>query len=277
MVKELEAHKDGPFFLAMGFYRPHTPYVAPHRYFDMYPTSEIALPVNTEEDRADVPPVALTIKREQSDMTDDQRREAIQAYHAATTFMDAQVGKVLDAVDRLGLADNTVVVFMADHGYHLGEHGMWQKMSLFEQSARVPFIIAAPGAKARGANSTALVELVDLYPTLAELCGLPAPEKVDGRSVRAQLDDPQAPARKAALTQVTRGRPRNRQPAQQEMMGYSIRTDRYRYTEWDEGRAGRELYDHESDPGENNNLAEDPKHAETVTVLKTLLTETRGK
>ncbi|MBX3414619.1 MAG: sulfatase [Pirellulales bacterium] len=275
MVKELEAHRDEPFFLAMGFYRPHTPYVAPHRYFEMYPTSDIELPVNTEEDRADVPPAALTIKREEAAMTDDQRRHAIQAYHAATTFMDAQVGKVLDAVDRLGLAENTVIVFMADHGYHLGEHGLWQKRSLFEQSARVPFIIAAPGTKVRGTPSTALVELVDLYPTLAELCGLPAPKKVDGRSVRAQLDDPQLPARKAALTQVTHGRTSRREPQRPDVLGYSIRTDRWRYIEWDEGRAGRELYDHESDPGENDNLAENPEHAATVSELKVLLAETR--
>lgn len=276
-VKLLEEHQDEPFFLAVGFYRPHTPYVAPHRYFDMYPTAKIDLPVNTDEDRADVPPVALTIKPEQAAMSDQQRREAIQAYHAATTFMDAQVGKVLDAVDRLGLADNTVIVFMADHGYLLGEHGMWQKMSLFEQSARVPLVIAAPGAKARGASSTALAELVDLYPTLADLCGLPAPQKVDGRSLRAQLDDPQVPARKAALTQVTRGRPRKARREQEPIMGYSIRTNRHRYTEWDDGHAGIELYDHETDAAEDTNLANDPQHATTVAELKNLLAETRGK
>src|SRR5919106_4966989 len=152
-VKLLERFKrnNESFFLAVGFYRPHTPYVAPKRYFDMYPVDRIQLPKLSDDDRTRTPAAAYrSALKEQDSMTDEQRREAIQAYWASTTFMDAQVGVVLDALDRLGLADSTIVVFTSDHGYHLSDHGLWQKMSLFERSARVPLIVAAASAKARG-------------------------------------------------------------------------------------------------------------------------------
>src|SRR5206468_6129246 len=140
--KLLEAKKDQPFFLACGFFRPHTPYVAPKKYFAMYPTEKISLPVVPEGHRQAGPAPAFgSAKPEQEKMSDDQRRQAIQAYYAAVTFMDAQLGKVFEALDRLKLADKTIVVFISDHGYHLGEHGLWQKMSLFENSARIPLMI----------------------------------------------------------------------------------------------------------------------------------------
>lgn len=262
-IKLLEAHKDKPFFLAVGFYRPHTPYVAPKKYFEMYPLNKIPLPTVPANEREGRPaPTYGSAKREQDAMTDQQRKEAIQAYHAATTFMDAQVGRVLDALERLKLTDNTVVVLFGDHGYHLGEHGLWQKMSVFENSARVPLIIYAPKMKGNGKASPRTVELVDLYPTLADLCGLPAPSGFEGKSLRPLLDDPQASWNKPAFTQVRRG---------QNLMGRSVRTERYRYTEWDEGKAGVELYDYETDPHETRNLANDPKYAETVKEMKNLL------
>ena len=158
-------------------------------------------------------------------MTDDQRREAIQAYRASTTFMDAQVGHVLDALDRLGLADTTIVVFTSDHGYHLADHGLWQKMSLFEQSARVPLIIAAPGAKARGQAARGLVELVDLYPTLASLAGLNAAGTLDGVSLAPMLNDAAATVKDAAFTQVRDG--------------YAIRTDQVALHRMGRRREGR--------------------------------------
>jgi arylsulfatase A-like enzyme len=246
------------FFLAVGFYRPHTPYVAPKRYFDMYPRNRIELPKLSDADRSRTPEAAYrSALKEQDAMTDDQRREAIQAYWASITFMDAQVGHVVDALDRLGLSGTTVVVFTSDHGYHLGDHGLWQKMSAFERSARVPLIIAAPGAKARGVTARGLAELVDLYPTLADLTGLKPKAPVDGVSLAPMLQDPAATVKDAAFTQV-----RN---------GYSVRTDRWRYIEWAGGEQGAQLYDMEKDPGETMNLATDAQHAATVNELRARL------
>ena len=256
-VKLLERFKRSKesFFLAVGFYRPHTPYVAPKRYFDMYPVERIELPKLSDADRTRTPEAAYRSgHKEQDAMTDEQRRQAIQAYWASTTFMDAQVGHVLEALDRLGLAGNTIVVFTSDHGYHLADHGLWQKMSLFERSARVPLIIAVPSAKARGAATRGLAELVDLYPTLADLAGLKPTVPLDGVSLAPMLHDPSATVKDAAFTQA-----RN---------GYAIRTDRWRYIEWDEGRQGSQLYDMNADPAETTNLASDARHAQAVKDLR---------
>ena len=206
-------------------------------------------------------------------MTDDLRRKALQAYYASTTFMDAQVGRVVDSLEKLKLADRTIVVFISDHGYHLGEHGLWQKMSVFENSARVPMVIYDPRAKGNGKTSARTVELIDLHPTLAELCGLPAP-KLDGASVKALLDDPAAKWDRPAFTQVSRGTPTatGEQTGKNPwFMGRSVRTERYRYTEWDGGKKGVQLYDYDTDPYETKNLAEDPKSADVVKMMKALL------
>ncbi|MBX9655434.1 sulfatase-like hydrolase/transferase, partial [bacterium] len=182
------------------------------------------------------------------------------------TFMDAQVGKLLDAIDKAGVADRTIIVFLSDHGYHLGDHRMWQKMSLFERSARVPFIVSAPNAPSHGVKTKAIAELVDLYPTLVDLCGLTRPEGIDGESLKPVLEKPTDRGKGFALTQVTRFRGK-----QGQRMGYSLRTDRWRYTEWDGGELGIELYDHENDPKELNNLAEDPAYSQTVKELQSEL------
>ena len=270
VLERCARQKDRPFFLAVGFYRPHTPYVSPKPYFERYPEQDMPVVRGVEEDQADLPAPALgSYKREQDKLTDELRRQCVQAYYASTTFMDAQVGRVLDALERLGLAENTIVVFTSDHGYHLGEHGLWQKMSLFEESARVPFIIAAPGTSAKGAVAKAPVGLIDLYPTLAELCGVKAPENLQGQSLVPMLNDPDAPGRGWTLSQVTRG---GRKP-ETRFFGYTLRTPRWRYTEWAEGDQGRELYDHDADARELTNLADDPAHAETVAQLSRQLRE----
>ncbi len=175
--------------------------------------------------------------------------------------MDAQIGRVLDALDRLGLRDKTIVVFWSDHGYHLGEHGLWFKQSCFEEAARVPLIIALPGQKTAGQKCGRIVELLDLYPTLADLAGLTPPKDLQGASLRPLLQSPAASWSRPAYTQVQRGA----EP------GHSVRTKRWRYTEWNFGRAGAELYDHQTDPQELHNLAADPARAATVAELKALL------
>ena len=181
---------DKPWFLAAGFYRPHTPYVAPKAYFDQYDVNAVPLPRHSDDDAAMQPRAAYQSGQKITEsMTDAQRREAIRAYHASISFMDVQVGRILDGLDAIGEADNTIVVFTSDHGYHLYDHNLWQKRSLFEASARVPLIISAPGMDAAGESSDALAGLIDLYPTLAELAGLEPPEYLDGTSLVPVLGD----------------------------------------------------------------------------------------
>jgi uncharacterized sulfatase len=194
-------------------------------------------------------------------LTPDQARECKLAYYASISFVDAQIGRVLDALDRLGLRENTIVVFWSDHGYLLGEHGLWFKQSCFEESARVPLIIASPATKQAGKTCARTVELIDLYPTLADLAGLKPPKGLEGVSLRPLLENPAAPWTRPAFTQVQRGG----------FPGHSVRTERWRYTEWDSGAKGAELYDHAADPQELHNLAADPGHAATVAELKALL------
>lgn len=272
--KLIEANNGKPFFLACGFFRPHTPYVAPKKYFDMYPPEKLELPKVPAGHWDQHPAPAFgSMKKEQEELTDELRRKALQAYYASTTFMDAQVGRVLEALEKHKLTQSTIVVFISDHGYHLGEHGLWQKMSLFENSARVPLVVYDPRAKANGSTCKRTVELTDLHATLADLCDLPAP-KTDGQSLKPLLNDTRAQWDKPALTQVSRGTPTatgettGKNPW---FMGYSVRTERYRYTEWDGGKKGTQLYDYDTDPGELTNLAADPKHADTVKHLKALL------
>ncbi len=263
----LEKYKDRPFFIGAGFYRPHCPYISPRKYFDMYPLDRIAVPTYTDEDLAQVPTAAFFTRPPNWGVNEDGRRSTIQAYYAAISFLDANVGRVLDALDRLGLADRTIVVFASDHGYHLGELGQWMKMSLFERAARNPLIIAVPGI-ARGASKR-MVEYVDLYPTIGDLAGLSLPAGLQGRSLKPLLKDPNARWDHPAFTQVRRGGPKDW------FMGYTVRTEQWRYTEWDDGKQGTQLYDEVKDPGEMRNLASDPKHATVVAELKALLRRAR--
>lgn len=234
-------------------------------YIDYYPLAKISLPVEPPAHLAAVPPVALAIKTPNYGVEPKELRRMRQAYFSAVSFVDNQIGRVLDTLDRLKLTDKTIVVLFGDHGWLLGEHGQWQKQSLFEESARVPLIIYAPDARGNGRVSRRTVELVDLYPTLAELCNVSAPAGYEGTSLRPLLADPKSVWRKAAYTMVQRnveGKP---------VFGRSVRTEQYRYTEWDEGRQGTELYDHQTDPHEYRNHAGESKFVETVVGLKRLL------
>jgi iduronate 2-sulfatase len=276
VLERAARRKDRPFFLAVGFFRPHTPFVAPRDpYFGYYPEAKMPVVQGVEEDEADIPAPALASrKQEEAKLTDDLRRKALQAYYASISFMDAQVGRVVDALDRLGLADNTVIVFTSDHGYHTGEHGLWKKQSLFEESARVPLLIVAPGVSRRASAVKTPVSQVDLFPTLAALSGVETPANLQGQSLVPMLEDPGAKGRGWALTQTVRGGGGGgkRKAAADEggprFSGYTLRTDRWRYTEWGEnGRMGRELYDHDNDPRELRNLAAASAHAQTVKTL----------
>ncbi|WP_417746504.1 sulfatase [Rosistilla oblonga] len=264
-IKIMREKKDQPFFLGVGFFRPHTPYVAPKKYFEMYPVDSLRLPYAPPGDRDDIPTAAFAHNCPVPNYGLDHKTllQATQAYYACVSFVDAQVGRLLDSLEELGLAEATIVVFWSDHGYHLGEHdGVWQKRTLFEQGARAPLIVRVPGQKSRG-DCRQIAEFVDIYPTLTDLVAIPSPPGLAGRSLRPLIDNRQADWDGFAVTQVLR-------PADarlpEPVMGCSIRTHRYRFTEWGEGKHGVELYDHQSDPNEFHNLAVNPDAATTAVI-----------
>jgi uncharacterized sulfatase len=271
-IKALEQKRDRPFFLAVGFYRPHVPWIAPKNYYDQFSLDKMKMPVEPADIRKGVPAAAFAINPPNYGIKDEECRNSIRAYYASVSFMDAQVGRLLDAMDRLNLWEDTIVIFISDHGWLLGEHGCWQKMHLFEESARVPMIIAAPNSKAPGKSCDRVAELIDIYPTVADLCGVKLAHAVDGMSLKKQLDDPTLPFKKGAYTQVTRGAPKK-----DGFMGYSVRTERWRYNEWDAGKKGVELYDHQNDPKEHKNLANDAKYVKVIEEMRALLHEPRQK
>jgi len=272
-IEALRELKDDQFFLAVGFWKPHADFNAPKKYWDLYDRDEISPPENPTPP-VNVPSLAMhdarEIRRAFTDRpgnkpTAEDTLALRHGYYAATSFVDAQVGKVVDELDHLGLADNTIIVFWSDHGYHLGEHALWAKTSNFELDARVPMIIATPWHK-KGQVADAPVELLDIYPTLAALCGLDPPNELEGKSLRPMLEDPTTHVKAFAMTQHPRpAYPRRDDP---EAMGYSIRNDRHRYTEWRDFKSGEvravELYDHNEDPRETANVADEPKNAKLV-------------
>ncbi len=260
-IRLLREKRDEPFFISVGFQKPHDPFIAPKKYFDLYPLDKITLH-RDPAGRSAEEPLALPKGYEPfKNFTDQERKEFKRAYLAGVSFMDAQLGKVLDALEQNKLSENTIIVFMGDHGYHLGERGWWNKSTVFELSARAPLFIAAPQAKSKGKTSAALVEFVDLYPTLTDLAGLSAPHKLAGVSLKPLLNNPAGKGKAAAITVVKRGN----------SLGRSVRTERWRYTEWDKGERGVELYDHQNDASEYQNLARDAKYAATVAQLRQLL------
>jgi iduronate 2-sulfatase len=259
-IAQLEKHAASgePFFLGVGFYKPHTPYVAPKRYFELYPREQISVPEVPEGYLESLPEPAqriLTMRKPQIDLPDSLAVSAIQAYLATISFLDAQVGRVLDALEQNGLKDNTIVVFTSDHGYHMGEHGHYQKRTLFEYSARIPLIISYPGQSKKGQRTGSIVEMIDFYPTLCEMAGLEYPEHISGKSMVPVLNNPRKKIRKDALTQTV-------------FDGYSVITDRYRYIRWGEGGEGMvELYDIRNDPGEMINLVGREKYEKVMKEL----------
>jgi uncharacterized sulfatase len=261
-VEFLRQEHQQPFLLAVGFHKPHDPFHAPARYFDQYPLDSLQLHRDPPDRSADVPWAIPGMWKTPFDtFTDQERREFLRAYYACTTFVDAQVGKVLKALDETDQADDSFVILISDHGYHLGERGWWNKNTLFELTARTPLIVRSPQMKAAGHSCRRLVEFVDIYPTLAEYCRLTPPADLAGRSMLPLLDDPEQAWKQSATMQLVRG----------DVQGRTVRTERWRYTQWDQGRAGVELYDHDADPGEYHNLADDPQHAQVRQRLQQLL------
>lgn len=254
---------DTPFFLGVGFYKPHTPFVAPKKYFEMYPKDQIRIP-NVPTDYLSSLPVpaerSLSVFKEQNGLSDSLALCAIQGYYAVISFMDAQVGRVVDALERLGLSENTIIVFTSDNGYHMGEHGYYQKNTLFENSGRIPLVISAPTMKGKGEKSVSIVEMIDMYPTLCDLAGITPPQYIAGKSLKPVLNDPKASVRESALTQIEGG--------------YTLRTKEYRYSRWGKGGEGLiELYNRKDDPEEMKNLAKQSKYRKLIGKLERQLEE----
>lgn len=260
-VEILSAKHDRPFFLGVGFFRPHTPYVAPRKYFDLYPLESLRLPWAPPGDRDDIPTAAFAhnCPVPHYELERPVLLQALQAYYACVSFIDAQVGLLLDCLEEQALTRNTIVVLWSDHGYHLGEHnGIWQKRTLFEQSARSPLIIRVPGAAGNGQPCRRVVEFVDIYPTVAAAAGLTPPEGLAGQDLSPLLTSPNRSWDSVAVTQILRP---DDDRLDSMVMGCSIRDERWRYTEWGQGKHGVELYDHYADPMEFHNLALKPDSA----------------
>jgi uncharacterized sulfatase len=266
-------HEQRPFFLGVGFRRPHAPFAVPKKYFEMYPADQCSLPPAAPTDYVEfILPAALNYDWGPQPLTAEEQRELRAAYFACNTFVDAQVDVLLEALDELKLWDNTIVVFLGDHGYHLGDHGgLWHKQSLFEESCRVPLIIYAPKMKGAGGASPRVVELVDLYPTLTELCGLTAPKELDGVSLQPLLNGADKPVKAGAFTLASRSENRLESSKVADFLGRSVRTERWRYTEWENGRRGVELYDHRSDPQELHNVADHQSNEAVIAELRSML------
>lgn len=246
--------KDKPFWLGVGFVRPHVPFVSPKAYYDPYPYDDMQLPPKLDGDWDDIPKAGINYKTSKNMQMDVRKqKKAVGGYYAAVSFMDRQVGKVLNALKKEGLENNTIVIFTSDHGYHLGEHDFWAKVSLHEESAKVPLIISVPGKEPQVCSS--LVELIDLYPTITKLCGLDVPERIQGEDISPLLDDPTVQVREAAFS--VNGR------------GFLLREDKWAYIQYAENASkGIELFDMENDPEQYTNLADSEQHKAVVERFK---------
>ncbi len=294
-VLERLATEDKPFFLSVGYYRPHLPFNAPKKYWDMYKRDEIPLAENQFVPEG-VPSFLVHGDAELRGYSDcrelpfpgdspwdtDRQREIKHGYYASVSYTDAQVGRLLDALERLGLSENTIVVLWGDHGWKLGEHNGWGKQTTYEIDTRVPLIFSGVGVKTKGTQSSALTEFVDIYPTLCEMAGFNVPEHLQGTSMVPLIEDPDIEWKSAAYSQFLLGRYGRTTTIEGEQMGYAIRTDRYRYVEWynwlgEQKTKGdflrAELYDHQTDAQENKNLAEDSEYKNIVELLSKQLNE----
>ena len=261
-IEFLKQNKDKPFFLGCGFVRPHVPLVAPSKYFDRYDRDAMVAPEVPKEDLEDVPKIIRNYKSiDRYGVTPELHKGLLEAYYASISYMDEQVGRVLEALDELGLRENTIVIFSSDHGYLLGHHHKFQKQHLFEESTRVPFILSVPWmTKSHGHASNKITELVDLYPTLAELAGLTPPANLQGQSLLPLLKNPTTKEWSKDLAfSISRSG------------GESIRTSKWRFTHWGFGAKGEELYDLKNDPNEFTNLARDPNYSGRLNQLKARL------
>ena len=259
-VDLIQEHASKPFFLAVGFVRPHVPFVAPKKYFEPYlPYDKLTLPPKIAGDWEDIPRPGINYKTSLNMKMDERRqRKAIGGYYASVAFMDEQVGKVLDALEKSGQAENTIVIFTSDHGYHLGEHDFWAKVSLRDESSMVPLIIKVPGKKPAVCHS--LVELLDLYPTVAALCGLEVPPRLQGKNISPMFDDPKHSVRPAAFSVAPSTK------------GYLLREEEWAYIQYEEDASkGTELFDMVKDPKQYTNLAMNPEFASVVESFKTKL------
>ena len=259
-VELIGQHKEEPFWLGVGFVRPHVPFVAPKTYFPPFlPYEKMVLPEKLANDWDDIPKAGINYKTSVNMKMDVRRqKKAMGGYYASVAFMDAQVGKVMKALRDAGLEEKTIVVFTSDHGYHLGEHDFWAKVSLRDESAGVPLIISVPGQKPAVCNS--LVELLDLYPTVSKLCGLNVPERLQGMDISKTLDDPNHKIREAAFSVAPMRK------------GFLLRTEQWAYIQYKEDASGGiELFDVQKDPAQFTNLALDPEHAEVVADFKSIM------
>ncbi len=280
VLGELKDPEKG-FFLAVGFWKPHAPFNAPKKYWDLYRREQLP-PLNGARPEG-APELAFHQSTEilgppakQTPVSAEQAAEMRHGYFANISYMDAQIGRVLDALEASGAAKNTIIVFFADHGYHIGEHGLWGKTSDFEFDAHVPLLISDLREEHRGSRTQALAELVDVFPTLVDLCGLPKPAQLEGDSLVPVLRDPARSVKSAAFTQHPRPAYFDREPSKQpKAMGYSIRTPEVRYTEWRDWQTSavvaRELYLTEQDPAELKNHAADPAQKERLNEAEKLL------
>lgn len=273
--------KEEPFFLAVGFVKPHLPFVAPKKYWDLHDPAAIPGPGFDQLPEGTEAFVAHTNGElhgypgvpKENPIPEDFARTLRHGYNACVSYIDAQVGRLLDALEQNGVADDTVIVLWGDHGWQLGDHGLWHKHTNFERATRAPLIIAAPGFASAGSTCEAPVEFVDVYPTLADLAGLPAPENLHGMTLRPYLENPDAAMQKPAISQYPRSAPEHGG----QVMGYSIRDDRWRGTFWRSRKDGRlvhlELYDEQNDPDERTNVAKNPENEEVILSLRKHLPE----